>query len=251
MLYKKDKFRTKMPCLLTGYGAYGDTIEPDFNKFIVSLLDRGFIYCIAHVRGSGFNNHTWWKKGKKLNKKNTFIDFINCAKFLINNNYTLPDRLNIFGRSAGGLLIGAVLNMNPELFNLAIMGVPFVDVITDMTNPCTPLTTEEYEEWGNPNNKKVLKYISSYSPIDNINFNHNYPNLYIYTNKNDTLVPYDGVIRYFNKISSSKVFKDKDKDAFIYVNNKYGHNQSSDKYEYWEEMSKLYSIIIQKNQNFI
>jgi len=243
ILYKKV-LKKESKCLLYGYGSYGVVLESEYSKHIPSLLDRGFIYCFAHVRGSKFNGYSWYKDGKILNKKNTFIDFISCAKYLLDNKYTVTSKLAIWGRSAGGLLIGSVINTEPELFHLAILGVPFLDVSETMHNPCQPLTTEEYHEWGNPKNKKIDAYQRSYSPIDNINLSNNYPNIYIYSNVEDTLVPYKSVLNYYHKIKQAKVFKSGQKQLLLNIDNKYGHNQSSNRYEAMHEMAKIFALII-------
>ena len=244
ILSKKNNNLNNKCCVLNGYGAYGYTIEPYFDPAIISLLDRDFIYCFAHVRGSSIQGYSSWLDGKILNKKNTFNDFIKASEWLINKNYTSPDKLTILGRSAGGLLIGSVINIKPELFNLAILGVPFVNVIETMCDNCLPLTTEEYEEWGNPKNKKIFEYMKSYDPIININYNNNYPNIYIYSNINDTLVPYYHVLKYYNKIKNSNVFKTEKKLALLDIKLKYGHTQSTKKITSYEESAKIYSLII-------
>ncbi len=243
VLYK-NQLKKESKCLLYGYGSYGDVIESEFSKYIPSLLDRGFIYCIAHVRGSRFNGYSWYKDGKMLNKKNTFKDFIDCAKYLLNNKYTVNSKLAIWGRSAGGLLIGSVINMAPELFNLALLGVPFLDVSDTMHNPCQPLTTEEYDEWGDPTSKIIDKYQRSYSPIDNINLSASFPNTYIYSNVEDSLVPYKGVLNYYDKLKNAEVFKSNQKKLMLNIDNKYGHTQSSDRYESMKDMAKIYCIIL-------
>lgn len=244
MLYKKDKYKKNMKCLLNGYGAYGTNDDPYFDSKIVSLLDRGFLFCTAHVRGSGFHGNKWHKDGKLLNKINTFKDFIECAKYLVKNKYTNREKLAIWGRSAGGLLIGAVLNMEPELFKFAILGVPFVDVINTMKDTSKPLTTEEYKEWGNPNNKKYYDYIKKYDPILNIDMKAKYPNIYIYSNLEDTLVEYKEPLKYYMKIKDADVFKSKERNLLMHINLKYGHMQSSKRYEGLDEFGVYYSLII-------
>ena len=151
---------------------------------------------------------------------------------------------DIWGRSAGGLLIGSVINMAPELFNLAVLGVPFLDVSDTMHNPCQPLTTEEYDEWGDPTSKIIDKYQRSYSPIDNINLSANFPNTYIYSNVEDSLVPYKGVLNYYDKLKNAEVFKSNQKKLMLNIDNKYGHTQSSDRYESMKDMAKIYCIIL-------
>ena len=244
MIYKKKTSLKNQKCLLYGYGSYGHTIDPSFDSAVISLIDRGFIYCYAHIRGSSFNGYSTWLDGKLMKKKNTFIDFIAAGEWLIKNKYTSSDKLTIWGRSAGGLLIGSVINMKPEMAKFAILGVPFVEVVDTMTDSCQPLVTEEYEEWGNPRNKAVYDYMSSYDPIKNINLSYNYPNLYIYSNIDDTLVIYDQVLRYYNKIKNSAVFSAEDKFALLNINLKYGHTQATKKIESLRETAEIYSMII-------
>ena len=244
MLYRKDKYKKNMKCLLNGYGAYGTNDDPYFDSKAVSLLDRGFLFCTAHVRGSGFYGNKWHKDGKLLNKINTFKDFIECGKYLVKNNYTSREKLAIWGRSAGGLLIGAVLNMEPELFKFAVLGVPFVDVINTMKDTSKPLTTEEYKEWGNPNVKKYYNYIKKYDPIRNIDMKAKYPNIYIYSNLEDTLVEYKEPLNYYMKIKDADVFKNKERNLLMHINLKYGHMQSSKRYEGLDEFGVYYSMII-------
>jgi oligopeptidase B len=246
MLYKKDKLKKNMSCLLKGYGAYGENEYPYFDPKVISLLNRGFLHCTAHIRGGGFHGKGWYDEGKLLHKMNTFNDFIECSKYLIKNNYTNKDKLAIWGRSAGGLLIGAVLNMKPELYKLAILGVPFVDVLNTMKDDSKPLTTEEYKEWGNPHNKKYETYIKKYDPMLNIDTNKDYPNIFIYSNFNDTLVSYKEPLKYYLKIKEANVFKNKEKDIFLNINLKYGHTQSSKRYESVDEEAIYYAMIIDK-----
>ena len=169
MVYKKDiKKDGKVPLLLYGYGSYGNSIDPYFNSVRISLLDRGFIYAIAHVRGGEEMGRQWYEDGKLLKKKNTFTDFIDCGEFLVIRIIPITGQLYALGGSAGGLLIGAVINMRPELFNGVIAAVPFVDVVTTMLDETIPLTTSEYDEWGNPNDTVYYQYMLSYSPYDNV-----------------------------------------------------------------------------------
>jgi oligopeptidase B len=249
MLYRKDKYKKNMKCLLYGYGAYKTNIDPEFDSQLISLLDRGFLYCIAHVRGGGFHGDRWYKEGKLLNKMNTFKDFIECARYLIRNKYTESKKLCIWGRSAGGLLIGATLNMAPELFQFAILGVPFVDVINTMKDNSKPLTLEEYKEWGNPNIKKYESYMEKYDPMRNINLKSNYPNVYIYSNLEDTLVDYKEPFNYYMKMKEADVFKNKEKNLYMNINLKYGHTQSSKRYENLNEQAIIYSMIVKQISN--
>ena len=244
MIHKKNLSLKNQKCLLYGYGSYGHTIDPSFDSAVISLVDRGFIYCYAHIRGSSFSGYSTWLDGKLMNKKNTFNDFIAAGEWLLKNKYTTSEKLTIWGRSAGGLLIGSVINIKPEMANLAILGVPFVEVVDTMTDSCQPLVTEEYEEWGNPRNKAVYDYMSSYDPIKNINNAYNYPNLYIYSNIDDTLVIYDQVLRYYKKIKDSAVFSAEDKFALLNINLKYGHTQATKKNESLRETAEIYSMII-------
>jgi len=177
------------PALLYAYGSYGITIEPGFNAGRVSLLDRGFVYAIAHVRGGGFLGERWRKAGKLLEKKNTFTDFVDCAERLVADGYTSADRLAIQGGSAGGLLMGAVLNMRPDLFAVVVAQVPFVDVINTMLDSSIPLTVIEYDEWGNPNDPTFYEYMRSYSPYDNVRAAA-YPHLLVMSGLNDPRVQY-------------------------------------------------------------
>lgn len=250
MLYNKNKIRLMdgpHKCILYVYGAYGVTHPALYNKSLQSLLDRGFIFCYAFIRGGGYYGKRWYNDGKLLNKMNTFYDCIDCAKYLINKNYTASDRLTLWGRSAGGLTVGAVINMAPELFNFAILGVPFVDVITEMMDKNTPLTTEEYEEWGNPNKKQIYNYMSKYCPYKNIDLSLQYPNIYIYSNYKDSLVGYWVPMKYYLKIKEASIFKNGERDVLMKLNMKYGHSQSSNRYEKLKEDAEIYSLIIHYN----
>ena len=170
LVYKKSSFKKdgSNPLYLYGYGSYGYTIDPDFSSKILPLLNRGFVYAIAHVRGSSYLGYKWYEDGKMKNKMNTFKDFIGCAEYLIKENYTFSKGVTIEGRSAGGLLVGASMTMRPDLFRNVIAGVPFVDVLNTMCDPSIPLTTPEWEQWGNPNQREYYDYIKQYSPYDNI-----------------------------------------------------------------------------------
>ena len=166
------------PAWLVGYGAYGSVREPGFSAARLSLLERGFVYAIAHVRGGGMLGRQWYESGRLLSKKNTFTDFVACAEELVRAGYTSPRRLAIKGESAGGLLVGAVLNMRPELFGAAVADVPFVDVVNTMLDPSIPRTVVEYEEWGDPRDLAHFDYIRSYSPYDNVR-RQRYPHLLV------------------------------------------------------------------------
>eukprot|EP00898_Chlorokybus_atmophyticus_P006304 jgi/Chlat1/6675/Chrsp49S09077 len=191
------------PLLLDGYGSYEACSDPYFSSTRVSLLDRGFIFAIAHIRGGGEMGRAWYEDGKLLHKKNTFTDFIACAEYLINNRWTSPSSLCMQGRSAGGLLMGAVLNMRPDLFAAAIAAVPFVDVLTTVSDPSIPLTTIEWEEWGNPAEKVYYDYIKSYSPLDNVQ-RQAYPHLLITAGLHDPRVGYWEPLKFAAKLREHK-----------------------------------------------
>ena len=177
------------PLLLYGYGSYGSSIDASFDPYVVSLMDRGFVYAIAHIRGGEEMGRQWYEDGKLFNKKNTFFDFIDCGKFLVDQGYTSPDRLFARGGSAGGLLIGAVVNYEPELFQAVIAGVPFVDVVTTMLDESIPLTTSEFDEWGDPRIQEYYDYMKSYSPYDNVEA-RDYPSMLVTTAFHDSQVQY-------------------------------------------------------------
>jgi len=190
LVYKKGvKKDGTAPLLLTGYGAYGICSDADFDSNAISLLDRGFVFAIAQIRGGGELGRTWYDDGKLLKKKNTFSDFVCCAQYLVDQQYAAPKRVAILGGSAGGLLMGAVMNMRPDLFASVIAVVPFVDMLNTMSDPTLPLTVTEYEEWGNPHDSKYYDYMDSYSPYDNIE-DKQYPNLLVTAGLNDTRVSY-------------------------------------------------------------
>jgi oligopeptidase B len=177
------------PLLIYGYGSYGLSLDANFNPYVISLLDRGFVYAIAHVRGGQEMGRWWYEDGKLLKKKNTFTDFIACTEHLVKEKYADPRRVFANGGSAGGLLMGVILNMRPDLFNGVVADVPFVDVVTTMLDDSLPLTTSEYDEWGNPNDKTYYDYILSYSPYDQVKA-QTYPNLLVTTSLQDSQVQY-------------------------------------------------------------
>jgi len=190
LVYRKGMVKDgNNPLLLHGYGSYGISREPTFSSNRLSLLDRGFVYAMAHVRGGGEMGRYWYEDGKLLKKKNTFTDFIACAEHLIAEKYTSSDKLVIYGGSAGGLLVGAVTNMRPDLFKAVIADVPFVDALNTMLDSSIPLTVIEYEEWGNPNEREYYDYIKSYSPYDNVEVK-DYPHMLITAGLNDPRVQY-------------------------------------------------------------
>ncbi|XP_021750641.1 uncharacterized protein LOC110716329 isoform X2 [Chenopodium quinoa] len=205
VVYRKDlvKLDGSDPLLLYGYGSYEICIDPAFKASRLSLLDRGFIFAIAHIRGGGEMGRKWYENGKLLKKLNTFTDFIACAEYLIENKYCSKEKLCIHGRSAGGLLIGGVLNMRPDLFKAAVLGVPFVDVVTTMLDPTIPLTTAEWEEWGDPREKEFYFYMKSYSPVDNVKA-QNYPHILVTAGLHDPRVMYSEPAKFVAKLRELK-----------------------------------------------
>jgi oligopeptidase B len=228
------------PTLLTGYGSYGMSNDPSFSHTYLSLLERGFVIAIAHIRGGGENGEQWYLDGKMLNKRNTFSDFISCAEYLINNKYTHPEKLVIRGGSAGGLLIGAVLNLRPELFKSALAIVPFVDVLNTMLDASIPLTVAEYSEWGNPEQKEYFDYISSYSPYDNVK-KMDYPNILIRAGLNDPRVHYWEPAKWNAKL---KEFKTDNNLLLLVTEMDSGHGGSSGRYSKFKEIAFDYAFIL-------
>ncbi|WP_310381399.1 S9 family peptidase [Flavobacterium sp.] len=248
MVYsKKLKKDSKNPLLLYAYGSYGITMDTSFSSTILSLLDRGFIFAIAHIRGGEDLGRQWYDDGKLLKKKNTFTDFIDCSKFLIDQKYTSPEHLYAEGGSAGGLLMGVVVNLAPELYNGIIAQVPFVDVITTMLDESIPLTTGEYDEWGNPNVKKYYDYMKSYSPYDNVK-SQGYPNMYVSTGLHDSQVQYWEPAKWVAKLRS---LKNNDTVLFLHTNMDAGHGGASGRFEAIKELAKEYSFLLdlEKNKN--
>jgi oligopeptidase B len=198
--FKKDG---SAPLLQYAYGSYGHSMEPYFSSIRLSLLDRGFAFAIAHIRGGEEMGRHWYDDGKLLKKKNTFFDFIDCAKYLLEKKYTSQDRLFAMGGSAGGLLMGAIINLEPKLWKGVLAAVPFVDVVTTMLDDSIPLTTGEYDEWGNPNDKQYYDYIKSYSPYDNIEAKA-YPHMLVTTGLHDSQVQYWEPAKWVAKLREMK-----------------------------------------------
>ena len=237
---KETIYGENTPLLLYGYGSYGITIDPYFSSTRLSLLDRGFVFAIAHVRGSEYLGRNWYENGKLLKKKNTFLDFISSAKYLISEQYTSSRHLYAMGGSAGGLLMGAVINMEPELFNGVIAAVPFVDVMTTMLDESIPLTTLEYDEWGNPNDLEYYNYMLSYSPYDNIS-NLNYPNLLITTGLHDSQVQYWEPAKWIAKLRDYNKSKNY---LLLYTNMDTGHGGASGRFNALKEIAMEYAFLI-------
>ena len=241
MVYRKGiKKDGKNPLLLYAYGSYGATMDPYFSSTRLSLLDRGFIYAIAHIRGGEDLGREWYENGKLLKKINTFTDFIDCSKFVIAEKYTSPEHLYAEGGSAGGLLMGAIVNMNPELYNGVIAQVPFVDVVTTMLDDTIPLTTGEYDEWGNPNEKVYYDYMLSYSPYDQVK-KQDYPNMYVSTGLHDSQVQYWEPAKWVAKL---RVMKTNDKQLFLDTNMDAGHGGASGRFEALKELAKEFAFLL-------
>ncbi|XOV65857.1 MAG: S9 family peptidase [Fluviicola sp.] len=241
IVYHKDtKMDGSAPCLLYGYGSYGYSIDPSFSSVRLSLLDRGFVYAIAHIRGSQTMGRQWYEDGKLLKKKNTFYDFIDCGKYLIENDYTSEGHLYAQGGSAGGLLMGAIINMEPNLWNGVIAGVPFVDVVSTMWDESIPLTTGEFDEWGNPKDPKYYEYILSYSPYDNVKA-QNYPNLLITTGYWDSQVQYWEPAKWIAKLREMRTNNNK---LFMYCNMDVGHGGASGRFERYKETAMEYAFLL-------
>ena len=241
LVYHKDTDpKAGGPLYLYGYGSYGATMDPYFSSSRLTLLDRGFIWAVAHIRGGQYLGRPWYEDGKLLKKKNTFTDFIDASKFLIEENYTQPDHLYAAGGSAGGLLVGAVVNMAPELYNGVIAAVPFVDVVTTMLDDSIPLTTGEYDEWGNPNDSTYYEYIKSYSPYDNVEAKE-YPNLYVTTGLHDSQVQYFEPAKWVAKLREKKTG---DQLLFLDTNMDAGHGGASGRFKAIRETAKNYAFVL-------
>jgi oligopeptidase B len=241
IVYRKGlKLDGKNPTLLYGYGSYGISINPTFSSNRLSLLDRGVVYAIAHIRGGGELGEPWRDAGRMMSKRNTFTDFISSAEHLIKQKYTSSDRLVIQGGSAGGMLVGAVVNMRPDLFKAAIAAVPFVDILNTMLDATLPLTTSEYIEWGNPNEKAAFEYMKTYSPYDNIKA-QNYPAMLVKVSLNDSQVPYWEGAKFAAKLRATKT----DNNVLLLKTNMgAGHGGSSGRYDALKEIAFDYAFML-------
>ncbi len=238
--HKETNLDKDTPVLQYAYGSYGATIDPYFSTVRLSLLDRGFVYAIAHIRGGEYLGRKWYEDGKLLSKKNTFTDFIDCSKFLINSNFTSPEHLYAMGGSAGGLLMGVVINLAPELYKGVIAAVPFVDVVTTMLDDSIPLTTGEYDEWGNPNEKEYYDYMKSYSPYDNVK-EQEYPNMLVTSGLHDSQVQYFEPAKWVAKLREMK----KDDNILLFdINMEAGHGGASGRFEALREVAKEYAFLL-------
>jgi oligopeptidase B len=241
LFYRKSfKKNGTAPLLLTGYGAYGISTDANFSSSTISLVDRGFVFAIAHIRGGGELGRTWYEDGKLLKKKNTFADFISCAQYLIDQQYAAPKRVAILGGSAGGLLMGAVMNMRPELFTTVIAAVPFVDVLNTMSDPSLPLTVTEYEEWGNPQDARYFDYMASYSPYDNIE-EKQYPNLLVTAGLNDPRVSYWEPAKW---VAKQRKLKHQNRILLLKTNMGAGHGGDSGRFDRLKEVALEYAFAV-------
>jgi oligopeptidase B len=240
IVYKKGTDLKNAPCLLYGYGSYGYTLPDVFSATRLSLLDRGFVYAVAHIRGSKYMGEHWYENGKFLKKVNTFTDFINAAEYLGMQGYCSPEKIYAQGGSAGGLLMGAVTNMAPYLWKGVIAQVPFVDVVTTMLDESIPLTVGEYEEWGNPNDEEYYWYLLNYSPYDNVK-QMDYPSLYITTGYHDSQVQYWEPMKWVAKLRESRTNKN---PLLFNCNMEAGHGGGSGRTNERLEIAKEYAFIL-------
>ncbi len=241
LVYAAERKRDgQSPCLLIGYGSYGLSYDPSFSSNHVSLLQRGFVVAFAHVRGGGEMGRQWKEDGKYLKKKNTFTDFIACAECLVAGQYTAPQHLVISGRSAGGLLMGAVTNMRPDLFAGVVAGVPFVDVVNTMLDATIPLTVIEWEEWGNPNDPEFYHYMKSYSPYENVG-SKDYPAILATAGLNDPRVQYWEPAKWVAKLRTRKT---DDNPLLLKTEMGAGHFSKSGRYDYLKEIAFEYAFIL-------
>ena len=241
LVYKKGFVRDgSHPLQLIGYGSYGSSYDPTFSSVRLSLIDRGFVLAIAHIRGGQELGRQWYEDGKLFKKKNTFTDFIDCAEYLVEEKYADPSRVFAYGGSAGGLLMGAITNMKPALWGGVVSAVPFVDVVTTMLDESIPLTTGEYDEWGNPNEKKYYEYMKSYSPVDNIEAK-NYPPILVTTGLHDSQVQYWEPAKYVAKLRD---YKTDDNPLLFHTNLEAGHGGASGRFARLKEWALQYAFIL-------
>jgi oligopeptidase B len=223
-----------------GYGSYGITTDPTFSGSVISLLDRGFVYAIAHIRGGQEMGRAWYENGKLLNKRNTFTDFVDATRYLVAQKYVDPRRTFAMGGSAGGLLMGAVANMAPSDYRGIVALVPFVDVVTTMLDESIPLTTNEFDEWGNPKEKKFYDYMLSYSPYDNVSA-QNYPAIFVGTGLWDSQVQYYEPAKWVAKLRRMKT----DSNPLVFrVNMEAGHGGKSGRFQHYRETAEQYAFVL-------
>jgi oligopeptidase B len=241
LVYRKGFARNGThPLLLYGYGSYGASMDASFSSPRLSLLDRGFVYALAHIRGGEELGRQWYEDGKLLQKKNTFTDFIACAEFLILQGYAVPQQLFAMGGSAGGLLMGAIMNMRPDLFHGVVAQVPFVDVVTTMLDPNIPLTTGEYDEWGDPNQQHFYDYMLSYSPYDNLEPKP-YPHLLVTSGLHDSQVQFWEPTKWVAKL---RALKTDNQRLLLRTNMEAGHSGASGRFKRYEETAMIYAFLL-------
>ncbi|MEO0472339.1 MAG: prolyl oligopeptidase family serine peptidase, partial [Bacteroidota bacterium] len=241
VVYRKGMERDgSHPCVLYGYGSYGLSLDPYFSAARLSLLDRGFVYVIGHIRGGQEMGRYWYDDGKMLKKRNTFTDFISCAEHLVAQKYTAKDKLFIWGGSAGGLLVGACMNLRPDLFHGVIADVPFVDVVTTMLDEDIPLTTGEFDEWGNPKVEEYYRYMLSYSPYDNVD-EKAYPNLLVTSGLHDSQVQYWEPTKWVAKLRTQKTNQSR---LYLYTNMEAGHSGASGRFQPYREVALQYAFLL-------
>ncbi|MDQ3190567.1 MAG: S9 family peptidase [Bacteroidota bacterium] len=242
ILYKKGIKRDgNNPTLIYAYGSYGNSTDPYFNSNMLSLVNRGFVYAIAHIRGGQEMGRQWYEDGKMFKKINTFTDFIDCSEYLIEQKYTNSDKLFAYGGSAGGLLMGAIINMKPEIYKGVIAAVPFVDVVSTMEDESIPLTTGEFDEWGNPKNKASFDYMLSYSPYDQVKA-QNYPSMLVTTGLHDSQVQYWEPAKWVAKLREMKT---DDNLLLLRTNMETGHGGASGRFKYLEEQAENYAFLLE------
>jgi oligopeptidase B len=243
LVYRSDTPRDgTAPLILYGYGAYGVCVEPHFISNRLSLLDRGMVFAIADTRGGGALGRMWYEKGKRLYKRNTFTDFVACAEQMIDKGYTSKGNIVCYGGSAGGMLVGAVLNMRPDLWRAAIAVVPFVDVLNTMLDPTLPLTVIEYDEWGNPEDRKYYEYMRSYSPYDGVR-RQDYPPMLVLSGFNDPRVQYWEPAKWVAKLRDSKTDSN---PVLLRTRMGEGHKGASGRYDYLRDVALEYAFILQQ-----
>jgi oligopeptidase B len=241
LVWRRDRFqRGQSPCLLYGYGSYGATMDAAFRSARLSLLDRGFVFAIAHVRGGEELGRRWYEEGKLLQKRNTFTDFIACGEHLVAEGWSDPDRLYAMGGSAGGLLMGAVMNLAPQLWDGVVAQVPFVDVVTTMLDESIPLTTSEYDEWGNPHEKIYYDYMLSYSPYDQVTA-QDYPHTLVTTGLHDSQVQYWEPAKWVARLRDRKT---DDNLLVLSVNLDAGHGGASGRFQRHRETALEYAFLL-------
>jgi oligopeptidase B len=240
LVYKKGfKKDGNAPLLLYGYGSYGASMDASFSSTRLSLLNRGFVFVIAHIRGGQEMGRQWYEDGKLMKKINTFNDFIDCGKFLVSEKYTSTKHLYAMGGSAGGLLMGAIINMAPEMWNGIVAQVPFVDVVNTMLDESIPLTTNEFDEWGNPKNKEAYFYMKSYSPYENIE-KKNYPNMLVTTGLHDSQVQYFEPAKWVAKLREMKTDQH---ILLLHTNMEYGHGGASGRFDYLKDVALNFAFL--------